>query len=185
MTVREFVDYMKKNTNKAIREDQVIALVKKTLEVKEYLGIKEKKQLVDNIVNECVLYEDGVFKFNEIDKYICFTMRTIAAYTNLVLSADIEEDYDMLCKTKMLNMILESFLGEYDSVKVLLQMECDYTLSSNVIEAQIGRFLTALLDKVDGVITILGDKINDLNLKDLPINAEDFKKLLKFIDVNQ
>ena len=52
---------------------------------------------------------DGIFKFDDIDKYICFTMKTIAAYTNLELSDDMEEDYDELCRAKLLDIIIIFF----------------------------------------------------------------------------
>ena len=51
-----------------LKSDQLQQVITKTLEVKPYLSIKNKKNLIDTIVNHCILFEDGVFKFNEIDK---------------------------------------------------------------------------------------------------------------------
>ena len=157
MKINEFIESMNQNKSKLLKSEQVQSFIKKELNVKEYLSIKDKKQLVDSIVNECILYEDGVFKFNDIDKYICFTMRTIAAYTNIELSDDIEDDYDALCESKLLNAVIESFNGEYENVKVLLQMKCDYILSGNTIEAQLGRFFDSVLEKVDDVAGALSN----------------------------
>ena len=157
MKINAFIENMNQNKSKLLKSEQVQSFIKKELNVKEYLSIKDKKQLVDGIVNECILYEDGVFKFNDIDKYICFTMRTIAAYTNIELSDDIEDDYDALCESKLLNAVIESFNGEYENVKVLLQMKCDYILSGNTIEAQLGRFFDGVLEKVDGVAGALSN----------------------------
>lgn len=157
MKINAFIENMNQNKSKLLKSEQVQSFIKKELNVKEYLSIKDKKQLVDSIVNECILYEDGVFKFNDIDKYICFTMRTIAAYTNIELSDDIEDDYDALCESKLLNAVIESFNGEYENIKVLLQMKCDYILSSNTIEAQLGRFFDGVLEKVDGVTGALSN----------------------------
>lgn len=157
MKINAFIESMNQNKSKLLKSEQVQSFIKKELNVKEYLSIKDKKQLVNSIVNECILYEDGVFKFDEIDKYICFTMRTIAAYTNLELSDDIENDYDALCESKLLNAVIESFNGEYENVKVLLQMKCDYILSGNTIEAQLGRFFDSVLEKVDDVAGALSN----------------------------
>ena len=109
MKIDELIKLMSNAKNKMLKADQVQALLKKHLEVKEYIGIKAKKDLVDDIVNECILYENGLFKFNDIDKYICFTMRVIEAYTNIELSDDLEEDYDLLCESKLLDTVIDTF----------------------------------------------------------------------------
>lgn len=185
MKIMEFIDVVNSNKNKLLKGDQLQELVSRTIESKDYLSIKEKKTLVDSIVNACILYEDGVFKFDEIDKYICFTMKTIEAYTNLELSNDIEADYDALCKAKLLNIVINTFAGEYENVKTLLQMKCDYICSSNCIEAQVGRFFDNVLDKVDTLSRELSDKVGKLNLNDLPISADDIGKLIGFLNVNK
>ena len=90
MKVQEFILTINNSKYKTLKSDQLLEFVKKTIEVKKYISIKEKKALVGDIIGESILYEDGAFKFNEIKKYICFTMRTIAKYTNLEMSPDIE-----------------------------------------------------------------------------------------------
>lgn len=183
MKINEFIEKMNQNKGKLLKPEQVQAFVKKELEVKEYISIKEKKQIVDDIVNECVLYENGVFKFDEIDKYICFTMKTIAAYTNIELSDDTENDYDMLCKSRLLNTIIESFGGEYENIKVLLQMKCDYILSGNNIEAQIGKFFSEVLDKLGILTNKFSEKISDFNFDNLPIDKENLDKIIKLANL--
>lgn len=181
MKINELVNLIDNNKSKLLKPEQVQVFLKKELEVKEYMGIKQKKELVNDIVTECILYEGGIFKFDDTDKYICFTMRTIEAYTNLELTNDYEDDYDMLCETKLLNQIIETFIGEYENVKVLLQMKCDYILSGNTIEAQFGKFLDGILDRLDGVV----DMLSDFNLNNLKIGKEDILKLMNFINSQQ
>ena len=139
------------------------------------------KELVDQIVNECIIFEDGVFKFDGIDKYICFTMRTIEAYTNLELSDDIEDDYDLLCETQFLEAIVGALKKEYDEVNILLQMKSDYILSANTMEAQLGRFLDGISDKLDVIVDVAAKKIDGFNMKDLPIDSDGLQKLMKFL----
>lgn len=183
MKINEFVEKVNQNKGKLLKPEQVQAFVNKELEVKAYLSIKDKKQLVQDIVMECVLYEDGMFKFDGIDKYICFTMRTIAAYTSLELSDDIEDDYDALCEAKLLNTVIESFNGEYENVKILFQMQCDYILSGNTIEAQLGRFLGGASEKIDVLVNALVEKVEDFDFNNLPISKDDLNKLTKFINL--
>lgn len=182
MKVQELVEFVGSPKNKILKADQLQQLLVKTLEVKDYIGIKQKKELIDDIVNDCILYENGVFKFDDIDKYICFTMKTIAVYTNLELSEDIEEDYDMLGKSKLLDVVIDTFKKEYDDVNVLLQMQCEYILSGNSIEAQVGKFLNGLLEKIDGFADVLNDKFGDFDISKLSISKDDLSKLLEFID---
>lgn len=170
MTAKELITLMSDSKNKMLKIDQLQAVLKKKLDVKVYMSIKSKKDLVNAIVNECVLYEDGVFKFNDIDKYICFTMRIIEAYTNLELSEDFENDYDLLCESKLLDSIINTFKKEYDDVNILLQMKCDYVLSCNTIEVQLGRFLDGVSEKLDVFIAALSNKISDFDINNLQVN---------------
>lgn len=185
MKIMEFIEVTKNSKNKILKGDQLKDLIAKTLEVKDYIGIKEKKALVDNIVNSCILYEDGVFKFDDIDKYICFTMKTIEAYTNIELSDDIEEDYDALCQAKMLNVVVETFVNEYENVKLLLQMKCDYILSNNCIEAQFGKFLSTIVDKADELSNVLSEKVASFDFDNLPIDMKNINKLIEFVGAQQ
>ena len=182
MKVQEFIEVVNKSKNKMLQADQSHQFISKTLDVKKYVGIKEKRELVENIIDSCILYEDGVFKFNDIDKYITFTMRTIAAYTNLELSDDIENDYDALCEARLLNAVIDTFVGEYENVQLLLQMQCDYVLSGNAIEAQVGKFLSVLTDKVGNLGDVLANKLDGFDLANLPVGMEDLNKLMEFVN---
>ena len=182
MKIKELVEFATNNKNKMLKADQLQGLIAKTIEVKKYMSIKEKRALIDDIINACILFEDGMYKFNDIDKYIAFTMKTIAAYTNIELSNDIENDYDALCEANLLNIVIETFNGEYENVNLLLQMKCEYILSGNTIEAQFGKFLNSILDKIDDLSDIASSKIGNLDLKNLPINIEDIAKLMEFVN---
>lgn len=182
MKVNEFIKVINNPKNTMLKADQLQSIITKELEVKKYLSIKDKKALVEEIISECILYSDGVFKFNDIDKYICFTMKTIAAYTNLELSDDIEDDYDVLCESGLLDLVINSFKKEYDDVNILLQMKCDYILSGNSVESQVGRFLDNILDKVDVLVDVLSNAVKDFDIGNLPIAQEDIVKVLEFVN---
>ena len=182
MTIKELVEFATNNKNKMLKADQLQQLIAKTIEIKKYLSIKEKRELIDDIINSCILYEDGMYKFDDIDKYIAFTMKTISAYTNLELSDDIDDDYDALCEAHLLNTVIETFNGEYENVNLLLQMRCEYILSGNTIEAQVGKFLTGLSDKLDDFSTMLSNNIGNFDFKNLPVSIDDLGRLVEFIN---
>ena len=182
MKINELVEFISNSKNKLLKQTQLEEVIAKHIETKKYLPIKQKKGLIESIVNECVLYEDGVYKFDDIDKYICFTMRVIEAYTNLELSNDLEEDYDMLCEASLLDLIINTFKKEYDAVNILLQMKCEYILTSNSLESQVGRFLDSVLEKIDVLVNALSNKVDNFDMSNLPISSEDITKLLDFIN---
>ena len=183
MKINEFVEAMNQSKIKILKTEQKQEYIKNILEVKSYLSIKDKKQLVRDIVNECILYEYGMFKFDDIDKYVCFTMKTIETYTNLKLSTDMDNDYDMLCEAGLLSSVINTFAEEYESVNLLLQMKCDYILSGNTIEAQFGKFLDNVSDKLDVLVQAFATKVNNIDIGKLlgEINPEDISKILSFV----
>lgn len=185
MTTKELVKMMSDNKYKMVRQEQLQEMLKKKLEAKDYVSFATKRNLVSSIVNECILYENGMFKFNDIDKYVCFTMRVIETYTNLEFTDDLEVEYDLLCEAKIIDLIINTFKKEYDDVNILLQMQCDYVLSNNSIGSQVGRFLDGILEKVDVLVDTLANKANDFDLNNLPISGEDLNKLMQFINIQK
>ena len=179
MKIREFVDYMKKNTNRTMKEDQVASLIKRVLEPKTYISIKDKKEIVDKIINRCIYYENGVFKFDGIERYVYFTMYTLAAYTSLELSEDIENDFDALSESKLLPAVICLIQQEFDDVNVFLQMQCDYILEGNSIEAQVGKFFDSLLEKIDTIGSGLGKYLGNIDLDTL---LKDKDKILSYLE---
>ena len=185
MKVQELVEFVSNSKNKLLKQAQLEEVIAKHIETKKYLPIKQKKELVESIINECILYEDGVYKFDDIDKYICFTMRVIAAYTNLELSDDIEDDYDVLCEAGVLDMVINTFKNEYDEVNILLQMKCDYVLSSNSLEAQVGKLFDGVLEKLDIITQALANKVEGFDINNLPISGDDLSKLMQLLNMQQ
>lgn len=181
MKINELTMFMNDPKNKMLKNDQLQSVLQKKLEVKEYMSIKDKKKLVEDIINSCILYEDGMYKFDDSDKYICFIMKSIEAYTNLELSHDIENDYDELCRAKVLEKVIGTFQQEYDDVNVLLQMKCDYILSGNTINAQVGRLVSALILKLDDAIAVFSKGAKNFDISKLPISKDDLHKLIDFL----
>lgn len=181
MKVQNFVNYMKENAGKMMKEEQVASLVNKTIEPKAYLGFNEKRELVDRIIAQSIYYRDGIFKFNGVERYMYFTMYTIEAYTNLELCEDVVADFDALSESKLLPIIICLIQKEFDDVNVFLQMQCEYVLEDNSLEAQVGRFLTNINDKFDGISDNLLNYVNSVDIGDLLKYKDDIAGVLKFI----
>lgn len=182
MKVQELVELATSSKNRLLKEDQFLEVIKNTIETKEYISIKKKKELIDNIIDECIIFDGGIYKFDDIERYICFTMKMIETYTNIELSNDIEDDYDVLCKAKLLNTVIETFVGEYENTKLLFQMKCDYILANNGIEAQLGKFLSDVLEKISDVSNVASDKISKFDMNKLPFSVKDLNKLMDFLN---
>lgn len=167
MKIANFVDMAKaKGWMPVVISDQNDK-IKNTLNVKSYLSIKDKKKLVNNIVDETIIYENGLFKFNSIDQFVYYTMKCIEAYTDLELSDDIEDDYDLLCSTGLLNKILRTFEEEYNSILSLLQMQCDYILMDNSVTANINVLLTAATAAINKLGDSAGEMFKGINEADV------------------
>ena len=184
MKINEFVQKVSENKTKLYNKADKNALsnfIKQTLEVKDYISIKEKKQLVEDIVSETVMYENGLLKFNGIDQYITYVMKCIEAYTNLELSDDIEDDYDELSKTGLLEPITSVFAEEYKAVLTLLQMQCDYSLMDNSISSKVRVFLTSVSSTIDKLANSLSNSVENFDINKLNIDKKDIEKITEFL----
>lgn len=175
MKVQEFIEYMGKNINATMKDKQILSLAKKQLEVKKYISIKEKKELVDKIIGQCVYYSNNVFKIDSIDCYIYFTMFTIDAYTSLEID-DAEESYNMLAESGLLPVVITALGQEYHDVNTFLDMKRDEILENNSIEMQLSKFFEAILDKANDLEEALPEFINNVN-----VSKDSILKIIKMI----
>ena len=166
MKIQNFIELTKTKGWMPIAVNDQNEKIKTTLNVKSYLSIKDKKALIDDIINETIIYENGLYKFNGVDQLIYYTMKCIEAYTDLEVE-DIEEDYDFLCSTGLLNKILRTFEEEYSTVLALLQMQCDYILMDNSVTANINVLLTAATNAINKFGDAAGDVFKNVKPEDI------------------
>lgn len=186
MKILEFIQVVNNNKAKLYNKADKNALqnfIKQTLNIKSYISIKEKKQLVEDIVSETIIYENGLLKFNGIDQYIVYAMKCIEAYTDLELSDDIENDYDELSKVGLLEPITSTFAEEYKTVLTLLQMQCDYILMDNSISSKVGVFLTRLSSIIDKLANSLTNSVDNFDISKLNIDKKDIEKITEFLQI--
>ena len=163
MKTTDFIKYMEKNVNGTMKEKQILALVQKQLEVKKYISIKEKKDLVDKIIEKCIYYENGTFRIDAIDSYIYFVMLTIDTYTNLEID-DVEDCYDALSESQTMPLIIAALGQEFQDVQTFLNMKRSEILENNSIEMQLGKLFEGVLDVVGDAGKALTNMIDDLNI---------------------
>ena len=87
MTVLELI-------NKA-REDNDFDVIG-AINVKEYLPINEKREVIDLVIAHCSEYEDGNVLLNGVELYIIFHIKFIEAYTDIEFTSNYYDDYDAL-----------------------------------------------------------------------------------------
>lgn len=163
MKTVEFIEYMGKNINRTMKEEQILNSVQKQLEVKKYISIKEKKDLVDKILEKCIYYENGTFRIDSIDSYIYFTMFTIDTYTNLEID-DVEDCFDALSESGLMPVVIAALGQEYQDVQTFLNMKRSEILENNSVEMQVGKFCENVLEVIEDSGKGLIDIISSLNI---------------------
>ena len=124
-----------------LSKDTSITLVEwndQNIEVKNYLPIKEKIELVENIVNKSV-DENGYY--NPIKIYVNTIIEVINSYTNISFTEkqkeDIEKLYDLLVSSGFSGKIIGESINpyEYNQIKswVLETVQSIYSYAQSVL----------------------------------------------------
>ena len=114
MEVIQFVMQFKaKVQGKEITDKDKIDIVSKMLNVKSYISIRGKQQLVKDIIYATVSYDNTTDKFvyNSFEKDLITIITLIKNYTEL--NNFNEEGYDLLCKNNLLDYVIGAFGKEY------------------------------------------------------------------------
>lgn len=173
MTVLELI-------NKA-KEDNDFDVIG-AINVKEYLPINEKREVIDLVIAHCSEYEDGNVLLNGVELYIMFNIKFIEAYTDIEFTNNYYDDYDALTASGLLDMIINAALPEYNRMTEMLILQKEYVLAQNSLEAQVGRFLGDLSYQFGKFIDNIGEKISGLNLEDMNVDQDDVNKIVQFVD---
>lgn len=165
MKVREFVEKYNKNQ----RID-----IAKELEVKQYIGIENKKLIAELVLNGCTHVENGKVYINSLDKYLLFVIAVLTAYTSLEF-ADAEdgsaiEDYDMLCEAGVLTKIIDIFKSDYSACQeVLNMMTMDILQKNETFEEKVVGMLYELGDALNNALSDIVEKVDFSNLN-IPVD---------------
>lgn len=188
MKVTEFIENLKnaKVENTKMVPDAVEKYIKKELEVKDYVPFAEKRELCASVLNACNTKDDsGLVNVDSVSRYIIFTISIISKYTNLEFSSgedgiDSLDEYDMLCKNNLLNSILDVIGAEYATCNNMLNMMMDDIVSNNnTVESVVGTVLGKVGDSLDDFISILADKVDEMELDLSQIDIDKFSGLIE------
>lgn len=165
MDVKFFVEdfFAKKVQNSKIDEHAVENYIKNTLEVKEYIPFREKRELAEKIVEQNTELIDGIWKNDSMNQYITFVLAMLDSHTNLEIGEDPVLDYDALAESGLLAQVISTFQNDYNESEVVLKAATAAKLEENNVNVLVGKFLNGVLTRLDKVGAMLGG----MNIKDI------------------
>ena len=181
--IEEFIS--RKIKNDRITPNAVEDYIREKLDIIEYLPFNTKREIVEMVVDNNITEEDGVKKVDDISQYLGFICAMLLSHTNLVMSANPADDYDLLSQCGLLGPIIEMFKTDYEECDVLRKMKVTNALQDNNFNVLVGKFLNGILGKLDGVGDVLqgfAEKIDVSKLLGEDIKKEDIAKLIGFVD---
>ena len=187
MTIQELIkDFTeKKIQNTKLNEHAIGDYFKETLEIKTYLPFRQKRMIVEAVVEDNIEIVDGLKKVDSLNQYIAFIVAMLQSHTNLELSNDPVTDYDVLAESGLLPLIIEEFRADYNEMDILLKMALASELEDNSVSAIIARFTNGILEKLDGVGDALKNALGNFDINDIfngSFKEEDLAKLTGFLD---
>lgn len=179
MKIKELVEKYNKN--------QRIDLSKE-LEVVPYVSIALKRRMAQLILDNCVTIVDGEVHIDSVERYILFTIASIAMHTNLEFVYDEDgeygatDDYDILCESGLLIKIIDTFKDDYAACQEILNMMTTDLMQNNItLEKKIYQFLDSIQDILSGAVDNLTEKVDLDFLKDGSIDKEQLSQLLSLV----
>ena len=189
MNILEFVEKFNndKVVNTPIKPNAISDYIKEKLEVKEYIPFVDKRELCEKVLDACnTKMGNGLVEVDSVSRYLVFTISVISKYTNLEFSSgkdsefDSLDEYDMLCQSGLLNTILDVIGGEYTTCNnILNMMMADIEANNNTVENVMATFLGKLGNSVDGLIDVLAEKVEDMELDLSQIDINKYKGLIE------
>lgn len=177
MKVNEFIEKYEKNN----RID-----IAKELDVQSYIGIAQKAQLAESVIENCISVVDGKVCIDSVKRYMLFTIIVIDAHTNLEFDyedGNIINEYDQLCSAKLLTKIIDTFSDDYAACQEVLKMiTVDKTQESMTLEQIVYSFLDSTKSLLKNALNGLVDQIDLDALQKLPINPENLSIIREFIN---
>ena len=179
MKVMEFIE--------AVSKENSMKRVSAILETKAYLPISEKRRIVESVIEACTNNNNGFIQVDSLDKYIMFTIVVISNYTNLEfgLDGDYLSDYDRLCESGLLDIVIETFSKEYARTNDILNMMLADKLQANSTDASLALITNGINNALDKLTTTLSNKVEEMDLDLSNLNEDTLNKLLKLMNVNK
>lgn len=123
------------------------------IEVKQFLPIQDKFNLVASIFESAIDREDGLHILDKNKLEIAFKNLIVTEYSNLTLPKNTIESYDMLCESGLFNSVYNGIPeGEREELQTLLDGYIDTEKQEyqqrNTIQYVLKNSLDRLIDKM-------------------------------------
>ena len=147
------------------QEIKTIEFNGQNIEIKQYLQIQEKLQLLSQVIMKS--YEEDKNYLNPLKIKIITELEIVYAYTNINLTdkqkEDIAKTYDLLKSSELMNVILQS-IPEKDKDDI-------FKASIDTAEA-IYKYQTSVLGIMDSLKNNYNDLPNDIDLNEIKETIE-------------
>ena len=145
------------------------------LEIRTYLPIAEKKAICETILDRCYSIEDGVLLCNSVLKRIMFELAMVKYHTDLDIEIDSEDDYDELQQSSI--NFRWGYAADYvECEEILYEME-EELKSQYSIETSIARLSNRLAENIEGVVSVITNKVNNLDTNAFGFESADIDKI--------
>lgn len=168
MTIKEFLEKVKNDID-----------LKEILEIRTYIPIAEKRAIFETILDECFTIEDGALICNYVLKKMMFELAMVKYHTDLEIDITSEEDYDEIQQIGV-DFHCE-YLTDYRECQSLFDGMEKELRSQYSIETSIAQLSNKLSDNTEGLVNIIAQKINNLDMSKFGfegLELDKFKKLL-------
>ena len=150
-----------------------------------YITSTEKIRIAKEVIDTSVEYDRGFIKFDSYKKHLAFTFGVIEAHTDLRFAddwADKIQEYDALCESELLDVIIYTFKKDYDASLEVLNMMCDDLLVDNSIEASVAKLAQSMSENLDVFVGALSDKLEKFDIEKIIPKDLDLDKLKRLLN---
>lgn len=152
------------------------------VEIKEYLPVMKKRDLVMDVIATCTYDLDGFITVDRLQKKVCLEMFVLREYAGVDIATNFDElmeEYDLLRQSARYGDYEYMINLEQYEIENMLEDELAEMLRENSVEAQVSRILL----QVNDLMKTLGDKFEDFDLNSLLPEGTDASKLMEYLDV--
>ena len=179
MKIMEFVE---------LYENGKIENIRETLEVKDNMSFAEKYELCAGVLAACNEVDEttGLITVDSLNRKMTFIITVISMYTNLEFYYGEDEEftsideYDMLCKHKLVKPILEAIGDDYAVCEeMLMTMHEDMITNNNTLHNVVGNVSKNLLSIIGTLVATAKEKIDGFNLDLSQIDIDKYAGIIE------
>lgn len=176
MTIKEFIE-----SRKQLKSEQLVAALYKQLNIRTYLPITIKQDIVEMLCKDLLIEKDGLFTYNSINKCVHFMLITVSIYTDLKIS-DTKEgclvDYDILSSTGELDAILSMIGEDFKDFAQFFELRFNDKLrEQNDLVMIINNQLTGLINYITPIFDNISTQIQSVDFNTLNGVIDKYKDL--------